>query len=289
MMQCWSLDPADRPNASDVTEILRESDDLITPCLCEPLASIAHEDLCRTRIPTPQTPNLNARNGSTGGGMHSTSGSLDIMAGLGRLRASFSKARKQDKSFADNFREMELAMHAECSSMGRKSSGPDDASHPDSLSAVNHQRSTISVISSTFNYSSSCTSLDQLPNDNSTGNVRSMDSGSSSGIECNQADGFSPDSTGEEIRKSSTDEVMFGSPPDQWNPRNSVHLTMDDDLPLIPEKTNRSSKRSRSRSEGFKLANGKTQLKATTSVNVTLPEDSSKKNPGFVEDNTTFV
>lgn len=306
MMQCWALDPADRPNAKDVLELLKESEDLITPCLCEPLASIAHEDMCRARIPAPQSPALNMRNGSNAG--QSVTSSLDIMSGLGnRLRASFSMkgraANKVAKNFS-NFREIELGMQAaDCSSMGRRKSSNDDVDcRQDSmLEASNNQRSTISVISSTFNYSSSCTSLDHLPIDNSTANVRSLDSGSSSGVECNHPDGYSPNSTGsdEVIRKLSTEEEpMFGggttdTVQELWHPvgANPHLVTMDDDLPLIPEKMSRSNKRSRSRSDGYRVScNKKPSLKPTTSVGVTLPEDLPCHQGGFTyEDNTTFV
>ncbi|XP_072021432.1 uncharacterized protein [Amphiura filiformis] len=282
MMRCWALDPADRPDAQDVVEILRDSEDLITPCLCEPLASILHEDFVR-RASRPQSPMLQMRSGS-GGGTLNSNGSLDIMAGLGnRLRASFSKARKCSKTFVNSLNEMdELGIReVECSSMGDKSSQNDD-SRPESLVAAINQRSTISVISSTFNYSSSCTSLDQLP-DNSTGNMRSVDSGSSSGVEC-QAEGYSPDSTDQEIRKSSTEEVLYGID-GQWSPRNSVtQYNMEDDLPLIPEKSDR-SKRSRSRSEGFKLSGNKQNIKIKTS----LPSEDMCQGRNTFEDNTTFV
>ncbi|XP_072168944.1 uncharacterized protein [Diadema setosum] len=51
MMQCWAIQPNHRPTAKDVTDILRQRPNLITPCVGAPLGSIPPEELNSTGLP----------------------------------------------------------------------------------------------------------------------------------------------------------------------------------------------------------------------------------------------
>ncbi|XP_033626107.1 gamma-aminobutyric acid type B receptor subunit 1-like [Asterias rubens] len=254
MQRCWSIEPEERPTASDVVEILSVNLDLIQPSINEPVMNILEDDLAHSRT---------APRGNRADSFQSEGTIMDFdppnisrtdqVASLGRrLRASFVRTLSWNRRRSHTLHTIEMS--------------DAESKHKDLESSTQELvPSTFSVITCTTR--SSLISLNQSMRTSLRSTSAPRDSSSSSGVDFNITDSVSGEMTvggGFVLRRSATDSdiidptvnnnsKMVGARQNKFHDLNlqpGFVVQIGDESLLLPTRKSRQHRRSRSRSLG---------------------------------------
>lgn len=258
MQRCWSIEPEERPTASDIVEILSVNIDLIQPSINEPVMNILEDDLAQSR--TGPRGNRADSFQSEGTVMDFDPPNLsrtEQVASLGRrLRASFVRTLSWNRRRSHTLHTIEM------------SNADSKRKHDLGLESSTQELvpSTFSVLTCTTR--SSLMSLNQSMRTSFRSTSAPRDSSSSSGVDFNITDSLSvemPNDGQFMLRRSATDSDILDptiannsrratarqNKYQDLNLQHGIVIQIGDESLLLPtQQKSRQPKRSRSRSLG---------------------------------------